>query len=406
MNAARVAVTGIGVVSAAGAGVEKSFAALSRGRGLAARVPRLVDAGVTPGIAAVNGDISFATVMRPADERRYDRTTKLGLVAAAEAISAAGLHASDLANASICVGTGSAGLASFEEMVSKWESTHHLSPYSAPKAMVNSLAAAIAISHGVHGPADTFATACAGGATAIGEAARRIRHGYAGTVIAGGADAPVSPFNMSTFAKMGALATPRPNVDESSRPFSDDRDGFVMGEGAAFLILEPWEGAHSRGASILGEVLGYAATSDAFHIVAPHPDGVQARACIEAALSDASITGGSVDHVNAHGTATQLNDEFEARIIEDAFGSSTPVIAHKGVTGHMLGASAAFEFAMDLICTRRGVLPPIANLGSRDSVFQLDLVSTERTTRPDAAFVSNSFGFGGHNAVLVGRGTA
>jgi 3-oxoacyl-[acyl-carrier-protein] synthase II len=265
--------------------------------------------------------------------------------------------------------------------------------------MPNAAAALVAIRHGFTGPNLAIATACATGAHAIGEGARLLRDGMADVVVCGGTEASVSPVAMAAFARMGALSR-NPDPAAASRPFDDDRDGFVMGEGAAFVVLEPYDRAASRGARIHGEVLGYGLTCDAHHITAPIDDGSGAVAAIEMALADAGIAAGAIGHVNAHGTSTPQNDAAEAAAIAKVFGAgAVPVTSTKGVTGHLIGAAGAVEAVVALLAAARGVVPPTAN--HRHTDLPVDVVAGQPRTIEVAPAVSTSFAFGGHNAALV-----
>jgi 3-oxoacyl-[acyl-carrier-protein] synthase II len=265
--------------------------------------------------------------------------------------------------------------------------------------MPNATAALVAIHHGFTGPNIAVATACATGAHAIGEGARMVREGMADVVVCGGTEACITPVTMAAFARMGALSkNPDPSV--ASRPFDDDRDGFVMGEGAAFLVLEPYERAVARGAAILGEVAGYGMTCDAHHITAPIEDGSGALAAIELALADAGVAPSAIGHVNAHGTSTPHNDSSEAAAIAKVFGAGgVPVTSGKGVTGHLIGAAGAVEGVAALLSVDRGIVPPTANHHHTD--LPVDVVAGEPRTIERSPAVSTSFAFGGHNVALV-----
>jgi 3-oxoacyl-[acyl-carrier-protein] synthase II len=256
------------------------------------------------------------------------------------------------------------------------------------------------------GPNLCTATACAASAHAIGEAARLVRDGSADVVLAGGAEASLTPTSISAFARMTALSTRNDAPERASRPFDADRDGFVMGEGAAALVLERWDRAVARGATIVGEVVGYGRNADAYHITAPSPGGEGAAACMQQAIDDARLALDEIGHVNAHGTSTPLNDAAEAEALRKVFGDEPPpVTSTKGVTGHLIGAAGAVEAVATLLTMRNGTIPPTANLERLDDDIHLDVVATPRATEARAA-LSNSFGFGGHNASLVFRAGA
>jgi 3-oxoacyl-[acyl-carrier-protein] synthase II len=265
--------------------------------------------------------------------------------------------------------------------------------------MANATAALVGIHNGFTGPNTAVATACATGAHAIGDGARLIRDGMADVVVCGGTESCITPVTMAAFARMGALSK-NPDHAAASRPFDDDRDGFVMGEGAAFLVLEPYEQAVGRGAEILGEVAGYGMTCDAHHITAPVEDGSGAVAAIEIALADAGLAPSAIGHVNAHGTSTPHNDSAEAAAIAKVFGAGAlPVTSVKGVTGHLIGAAGAVEAVATLLSIDRGIVPPTANHHHTD--LPVDVVAGEPRTVERAPAVSTSFAFGGHNVALV-----
>ena len=272
-----------------------------------------------------------------------------------------------------------------------------VSPRLVPMMMANAAAAHIGMKHGWSGPNLCIATACAAGTHAIGEGSRLVRDGSADVVLAGGSEAAVTPVALAAFARMGALST-----SGRSRPFDVARDGFVMGEGAAFLVLERWDLAVARGARIHGEVLGYGRNCDAYHITAPAPGGGGAVACMELALADAGLRPGDIGHVNAHGTSTPLNDAAEAEAVAKVFGESTPpVTSTKGAIGHLIGAAGAVEAVASLLALRHGLVPPTANHEVRDPNLLVDVVAGEPRAVEPRPVLSNSFGFGGHNATVV-----
>jgi 3-oxoacyl-[acyl-carrier-protein] synthase II len=277
-----------------------------------------------------------------------------------------------------------------------------VSPFLVPMMKPNATAATISMGYGFRGPNICVATACAAGTNAIGEAAHIIRYGHADAMIAGGSEAAITTVAMAAFARMGALSTRRNDPSSALRPFDASRDGFVMGEGAGFLVLETYENAVARGATILGEILGYGRNADAHHITAPSPDGAGAINCMELAIADAGIEPSAIGHVNAHGTSTPLNDAAEAAGIYKVFnGSPPPVVSTKGVTGHLIGAAGAIEAIAALLAVRNELVPPTANHTERGEGIEVDVVHGTARPVPAAPALSNSFGFGGHNASLV-----
>ncbi|MDG4807573.1 beta-ketoacyl-[acyl-carrier-protein] synthase family protein [Micromonospora sp. WMMD1120] len=407
---ARVAITGLGVKSPAGNSVDEVFAAMLGARSTAVVIESLITdrSPVTFGCPVPPFDLDAYLHRR--EQRKTHWTSHLALAAVADAVADAGLtsDAVDLDRLGVHVGTTASGLAPTIQVVKTYADEPAAMPvYTVSKIMPNSVAAGIGLQLGARGPYQTVATACASGTTAIGEAALQIRNNALDVVVAGGADASIEAMTMASFAKAGALSRRHDDPARASRPFDADRDGFVMGEGAAFFVLERWEHAVARGARILGEVAGYAANSDAFHIVAPRADGEQAAACMRRAIRDAGLEPGDVGHVNAHGTSTQLNDRAEALALGTCFGAAVPpVTANKGVVGHLLGAAGAFEALVALVSSARGSVPPVANFTGGPDADLIDIVAKEpRAVRP-APVLSNSFGFGGHNACLVLTPTA
>jgi 3-oxoacyl-[acyl-carrier-protein] synthase II len=400
----RVAVTGVGVKTPAGNDVATFWDTLAAGRSAAAPLA---------GIDASNLPVRFGCEVRgfdpteymgPKEARRLDRNTQFGLAAALDARRDAGdLHV-DPARCGVVIGTGIGGLLTLEDQVTTFlqKGPARISPFFVPMMMANATAGTIAMQFGWTGPNLCTATACAASAHAVGEAARLIRDGSADVVLTGGTEACIAPTAVSAFARMTALSTRNDDPEHASRPFDADRDGFVMGEGAAALVLERWDRAHARGATIYGEVLGYGRNADAYHITAPSPGGEGAAACMQLALDDAGLAASEIAHVNAHGTSTPLNDAAEAEAIRKVFGdASPPVTSTKGVTGHMIGAAGATEAIACLLAMRNEHVPPTANLEHLGDDIRLDVIAG--SARPVAAgpALSNSFGFGGHNVTLI-----
>jgi 3-oxoacyl-[acyl-carrier-protein] synthase II len=340
----------------------------------------------------------------PKEPRRTDRTSLLGVAAAADAIVQATGDAplgADPLRCGVVAGSGVGGIRTLEDQVVLYaeKGPAKVGPFLVPMMMANATAALVGIHNGFTGPNLAVATACSTGAHAIGEGARYIRDGMADVVVAGGTEACITPVTMAAFARMGALSR-NPDPAKASRPFDDDRDGFVMGEGAAFLVLEPYERAAARGARILGEVAGYGLTCDAHHITAPVEDGAGAAAAMEMALADAGLEPSAIGHVNAHGTSTPHNDSAEAAAIAKVFGpGAVPVTSGKGVTGHLIGAAGAVEAVGALLSVDRETVPPTANHQHTD--LPVDVVAGEPRGIGRAPTISTSFAFGGHNVALV-----
>jgi 3-oxoacyl-[acyl-carrier-protein] synthase II len=407
----RVAVTGIGVVSPAGTDLPTTIERVVAAKATAAPIT-LFDASHLPvGFACEVPDLDVDGRIGAREARRIDRSGHLALIAAADALADAGLAGDDgldRSRVAVVAGSGVGGLTALEEQVrlhaerGPERGPRRVSPMTVPMMMANAPAALVSIAHGLTGPSLCVATACATGANAIGEAGRLLRDGTADVVVAGATECAITPTAMCAFANMGALSTRADDPGTASRPFDVDRDGFVMGEGAGFLVLEGWDHAHERGARVLGELAGYGATCDAGHITAPSEDGAGAAACIRAALADAGLEPGDIGHVNAHGTSTPLNDAAEARAITEVFGPrALPVTSTKGVTGHLIGAAGAVEAAIALVSARDGLVPPVAGTTEVDPALDVDVVVGAPRAVARRPVVSTSFAFGGHNAALV-----
>ncbi len=384
----RVAVTGIGVVAPAGIGKDAFW------RGLLSPAPN--------GFRQVDDWDPTPYFDNPKEARRSDRVSQFTLAAAAEALEQAGEISADPARRGTFVGTGVGGIGTLEEQIevrlSKGE--RRVSPFLVPMMMANAPAATISMRYGWQGPCENTVTACAAGTHAIGNAARMVADGRCDVVMAGGAEAPFTPTAVAGFGNMTALSN-----SGDSRPFDAHRDGFVMAEGAAILVLEAWELAEARGATILGEVLGSASTADAHHITAPSPGGVGAVTCMQLAMDDAGITPDQVKHINAHGTSTDKNDAAEAEAVAKVFGTddSGPLVTStKGITGHALGAAGALEAVAVLLAMQHGKVPPTAGLTERDPELPaIKIVEGGPADWEPGPSLSNSFGFGGHNGTLV-----
>jgi 3-oxoacyl-[acyl-carrier-protein] synthase II len=379
----RAVVTGIGAVAAPGVGVDDLWKGLQAEPGPA---PRLVE------------DFDPEPWIPKKDARRLDRFTQMALVAAHEAIEMAGGIDVDPTRVAVAVATGIGGLEALEELVHQTDAeVSRASPFIVPMMMANAAAAAISIKYGFAGQVTTPVVACAAGSQSILDGLRQIQWGYADVVIVGGAEAAARATARTGFTAARALST-----TGFARPFDVDRDGFVMGEGAAILVLEAEEIAEARGATPLAEVLGGASTADAHHVTAPHPEGTGAERAIRLALEDAGLAPSDVLYINAHGTGTELNDRTEGSVISRIFGEHQPPVSSiKGTTGHALGASGSIEAVAVVEAIRREELPPNVGMRNQDPEIPLvDIVTSARPWTPGPA-ISNSFGFGGHNTVLV-----
>ena len=384
----RVAITGFGVVAPCGLGKEAFWSGLLG--------PGLVDAGRS--VVIDNWD-STPYYDSPKDARRADLVEQFAIAASTEAIAQAGDLGVDPTRIGTIFGTGIGGLHTLEEqirvLIDKGE--RRVSPFLVPMMMANAPGAAVSMRFGLQGPNETICTACAAGTHAISYAARLISWGLADAVVAGGSEHAGTPTSLASFGNMTALSS-----IGTSRPFDVERDGFIMGEGAAAFVLEEWDAAISRGVPILGEVLGSGSNADAHHITAPSPGGVGAIRCINLALADAGLEPGDIKQINAHGTSTPLNDAAEAAAVEAVLGAGTvPVVSTKGVTGHALGAAGALEAAAVLLSIQHRLIPPTANTTVLSDDMNIDVVIGEPRPWEPGPALSNNFGFGGHNGSII-----
>ncbi|HWB71297.1 MAG TPA: beta-ketoacyl-ACP synthase II [Egibacteraceae bacterium] len=399
----RVAVTGMGLVTPAGIGVADSWSGVLAGVSAAATDPEL--AGIPVDFSCRVPGFDADRLLGRKLARRLDRFVQLAVVAAREAVADAGLdpHTWDGARVGVVIGCGMGGAATWEQQHRRLleHGPGKVSPMLIPMLVPNMVAGQLAMEFGATGPNLVTATACASGATAIGVARDLLRAGACDVVLGGGTEAGVTPLSVAGFAQMRALSSRREDPPAASRPFDVDRDGFVAAEAAGILVLERSDAAAARGARVRALVAGYGASADAHHATAPDPEGRGAELAMRAALADAGVAPGEVDHVNAHGTSTPLNDVSEARSIRRVLGDRPTVTSTKGVTGHSLGAAGAIEAAFSVLTVEDGRIPPTANLDSQDPEVELDVVAkAPRDERVEVA-LSNSFGFGGQNAVLV-----
>lgn len=383
----RVAITGLGIVSCVGLGADPFWEGLK---------------GPSPvGVRRV-ADFDPSPWFNPKEVRRVDRFTQFNVAAATMALDDAGgndaLHV-DPAQAGVIMGAGIGGLETLENQIIAMHEggTRKVSPFLVPMMMANAGSANISMRFGFRGPCETIVTACAAGTHAIGYAARLVASGRCDVVLGGASEAPLTQVGQAAFSNMTALSSLG-----ISRPFDVERDGFVMAEGAAVLVLEELERALERGAHVYGEVAGAASTADAFHITAPSPDGAGAARCMELAIDDAGLAPGDIAHINAHGTSTPLNDRCEADAISKVFGTSgPPVTSIKGITGHATAAAGAIEAVSVALTIDRREIPPTAGLVHLDPEISLDVVTGSARPWQPGPVISNSFGFGGHNGCLV-----
>ncbi len=386
MPGRRVAITGVGVVAPCGIGRDAFWTGLLADPG-EGRERSLPDWDPTPWFD------------NRKEARRTDRFTQFALAAAAMALEDAGELQAAPERTGVLIGTGIGGIGTLEDQILAGDrkGLDRVSPFLVPMMMPNAGAAAVSMRHGFQGPCETTVTACAAGTHSIGNAAHLIMEGRADVVIAGGSEAPLTPTAIAGFGNMTALTR-----SGHSRPFDVRRDGFVIAEAAGVLILEEWEVATARGATILAELMGAASTADAHHITAPAPGGAGAVTCMELALADAGLSAADITHINAHGTSTPLNDASEAEAIHQLFGDRPLVTSTKGVTGHALGAAGAIEAAAVVLSIANRTVPPTMGHEQPDPELPtINLVTGDPVEWEPGPSLSNSFGFGGHNGTLV-----
>jgi 3-oxoacyl-[acyl-carrier-protein] synthase II len=404
----RVAVTGLGVISPSGNSAGELFDNMISAKSGVKRVSSAYAERLSVRIAA---EVDFDPMVYFAKRMvSLDRTSQMALAAASQAWSDSGLtlDSQEKERAGVFIGTGMSGAQSLDTVCIQLykEDKTRVSPLSVVKIMSNAPASHISITYGLSGPCLTYSTACSSSSIAIGEAYRQIKYGFVDTAFAGGTESMMNYTSFKCWESLGVLAKEDPeSLAASCRPFSKNRTGFVLGEGAAMIVLEDMERAQRRGAKIYGEVIGYGSTSDAHHITGPAVDG-QVRA-IRMALDEAGIGPDSVDYINAHGTATAANDLVETQAIKKAFGDSAykvPMSSTKSMHGHLIGAGGAVEFVISLLAIKNKAIPPTANLNVPDPECDLDYVPNEgRTGLKVRIIMSNSFAFGGTNAVLLAR---
>ncbi|HZI16194.1 MAG TPA: beta-ketoacyl-ACP synthase II [Myxococcus sp.] len=408
MQQRRVAVTGLGLISPVGTGVEKSWSALVRGESGVGPITLFDASRLDCRIAGEVKDFQPEDHIDRREARRMDRFAQFAVVAADMALADSGLKITP-ANAervAAIIGSGIGGISSLEETYRRAleKGPDRISPFFILQMIINLAPGYVTMRHGIKGPSWSTNSACSTSAHAIGEAMRGIQRGDFDAAVAGGSEAPISLLGVGGFAAMKALSTRNDSPQAASRPFDADRDGFVLAEGAGMLVLEEWEHAKARGARILAELSGYGASSDAHHVTAPAPEHEGAQRSMRAALADARLKPADIGYINAHGTSTDIGDVLEMEGIARVFGEAAGRVAvssTKSMTGHMNGAAGAAEAVISVLALTRGVLPPTINLHNKDPRILLDCVPhTAREARVDAV-MSNSFGFGGTNVSLV-----
>lgn len=393
----------MGIKAPGGTSVADFWAALRRGRSVAGPIDRF-DASSLPVTFACEVQGFSASDYVPARQaRRLDRVVQLAIGSGLDAVEHAGPLGVDSDRAGVVVGTSLGGVTTLlEQHVVSLDSCERVSPLAIPTSMPNAAAAHLGLVLGWTGPNLCLTTACAAGAHAIGEGARLIRDGTSDAILAGGTESCIVPFAIGAFWRLGLLSERNDAPEAACRPFDRDRTGLVLGEGAGFLVLEEWQRAQDRGATIHAELLGYGRNCDAVHITRPSPGGFGAARCIELALDDGRVTPSEVRQINAHGTGTSLNDRYEADAILKVFGAhAPPVTATKSIVGHLLGAAGAVEAIATVLSVKHREVPPTANFAAADPDVLLDVVAGRPRPVADGPALSSSFAFGGHNAALV-----
>lgn len=408
MSKKRVVVTGLGVISPVGSGKEKFWENLIAGNSGIGPITKFDASEMPTRIAGEVKDFNVLDFIDKKEARRMDLFTQYAVSAAKMAVndSKLDLEKVDLTRVGVILGSGIGGISTLEEQhkVLLEKGPSRVSPFMTPMMIVNMAAGQISIHLGAKGPNFTVVTACASGTNAIGDAFKYIQRGDADIVLTGGTESSITPLSFAGFCSMKALSTRNDEPTKASRPFDKKRDGFVMGEGSAILVLESLEHALKRNAPIYAEVLGYAATADAHHITAPAPDGEGAARAMALAIQDAQIKPSDIDYINAHGTSTELNDKYETLAIKEVFGEASQnvlISSTKSMTGHLLGAAGAIELAAVCLAIKDDIVPPTINYEYPDPDCDLDYVPNKARKKVINYAMSNSLGFGGHNASIV-----
>ncbi len=410
MEDRRVVVTGLGTINPLGRTVDASWKNLLSGTSGIRRVERVDVDDLRSQIAGEVVDFEITEYLKKQQARRMDRFSQFFWVASRDALADAGIEYDEddpeAYRTGVMVGTGIGGVETFESEVDLLLNTgpHRLTPYGIPKIISNIAGGQVSIDFNLYGPNSTVVTACAASANAIGDAGEIIKRGAAEVMVAGGADASVTRFALAGFAQARALSTNNDDPSGASRPFDADRDGFVMGEGGAALVLEEREHAFARGATVYAELVGYGMSADAYHVTLPRPGGDGAARAMKAALDHARMDPADLSVINAHGTSTQANDATETAAIKTVFGEDAyriPASSTKSMTGHLLGGAGAIEAVASVLTIGEGVIPPTINYTTPDPECDLDYVPNEAREAKVTTVMSNSFGFGGHNVALI-----
>ncbi len=407
MKERRVVITGIGVITPVGKGKDEFWGNLIDGKSGIGEITRFDTTDFPAKIAGEVKDFDPGLYMDKKEAKRMDRFSQYAVAATKLAFEDAGLDKETINpfRSGAVIGSGIGGIDTFEEQHKTLleKGVKRVSPFMIPMMIVNMASAQVAINFNLKGPNFSTVTACAAGTNALGEAFRTIKVGAADIMVAGGTEASITPISVAGFCSMRALSTRNDDPQGASRPFSADRDGFVMAEGSGVLILESLEHALERGANIYAEFVGYGATCDASHITAPAENGEGGARAMQAAIDEAGIKPEEVDYINAHGTSTDLNDKFETMGIKTVFGEKPGLVVSstKSMTGHLLGAAGGIEAAVIALAIKNGVVPPTINLEEASPECDLDYVPNVKRDMKDRVALSNSLGFGGHNATVA-----
>ena len=406
----RVVVTGLGLVTPVGNTVEESWSALVAGKSGAARIQRFDPSALEVQFACEVKNFDASLYMDRKESKRYDRYAQYAIAAASQAVEHAGLSGGFPLpeRTGVVIASGIGGIGTFEEQCQIFltKGPSRVSPFFVPMFIPDMAAGLVSMRYGLMGPNYCTVSACASSAHAIGESYRLIADDDADAMVAGGAEAAITPLAISGFANMKALSTRHDAPQVASRPFDKDRDGFVMGDGAGVVVLEELEHAKRRGATIHGEVVGYGMSADAYHMTQPAPEGKGAQLAMRGALKDAGVAPDQVGYINAHGTSTPHGDVAETLAVKAVFGDHARKLVFgstKSMTGHLLGATGGLEYAICTLVIARGVIPPTINQFTRDPECDLDCAPNRAVERHVDVAMSNSFGFGGHNVSLIAR---
>ena len=400
----RVVITGEGSISPLGVSSKDLWNNLIHGKSGIKLIENFDTENFNVKIAGEITDFDPLTFFEHKESRKLDRYTMFAMIAADQAIKSSGL---DSSNVGVILGTGVGGMNTLEEEQSKLlkKGQRGVSPHFIPKMIPNIAGGQIAIKHGFHGPNFSLSSACSSASDAIGMAYRLIQSNQIHAMVCGGAEGGITPLTLSGFSNMKALSKNNENPQNACKPFDKNRDGFIMSEGSAMLILESLDSAQKRGANILAEIIGYGITNDAYHITQPHNEGVGATSAINLALKDGGINKDEVSYINAHGTSTYYNDMIETKAIKQVFGGDIAknllVSSTKSMTGHMLGATGAIEAITCIYAMNNGIIPPTINYETPDPECDLNYVPNKSIESDLNITISNSFGFGGHNSVLA-----